>query len=398
MKNKRTWIEISAESFHHNASLYKKIIGNNTLAIVIKANAYGHGMHQIAQLADTTDSINMICVATVLDALALRNNGIQKPILILSTIFDEDPVHLIDNNIACSVYDWDTIKQLDLLGQKHNFQFPIHLKIDTGLSRLGIDIADAFHVVQSILTLSHIKLQGIYSHFIESHKQDQHFTLQQVNHFAALIEQLIAHGISIPFIHIANSAGTATLDLPFCNLFRVGVGIYGFWPSQENQKITHSKYPHFELKPIATWKTHIMNIKHVKKGNFIGYDRAFQAEHDMRIGVLPIGYFDGYDFRLFNKASVIVRNQYAPIVGRISMNMCTIDITAIPDAALHDEVILMGPYPQVHPAELGLLAGNPNVREITTKINASIERIIIPSRVVPPDVRDKKKYTISFPE
>lgn len=397
MKNKRTWIEIDSTSFHHNASLYKKIIGNNTLAIVIKANAYGHGMYQIAQLADDTTTITMICVATVSDAIALRNSGIQKPILILSTIFDEDPVYLIGQNIACSVYDWQTIEAVHRLGKKHNFQFPIHLKIDTGLSRLGVDIDDAFHIVQKILQLSHIKLQGIYSHFIESHKQDQSFTLQQVTRFAAFVQQLKANDIDIPFIHLANSAGTSALDLPFCNLFRVGVGIYGFWPSDENKKITQAKYADFELKPIATWKTHIMNIKQVKKGNYIGYDRAFQAPHDMRIAILPIGYFDGYDFRLFNKASVIVRNQHAPIIGRISMNMCTIDITAIASAALHDEVILMGPYPQVHPAELGHLAGNPNVREITTKINATIERVIMPSPATP-DVREKKKYTISFPE
>ncbi len=391
MNNKRTWIEINPASFYHNVSLYKKIIGNSALAIVIKANAYGHDMHQIARLADTTTAVDILCVSTISDALALRKAHIQKPILILSTIFDENPELLIKQNIICSVYDFDTIIYLNELGKKHTFIFPVHLKIDTGLSRLGIDIENALPTIQKILKLSHISLVGIYSHLSESHKQDQSFTLEQVQLFTALIEQVAAQGISIPSIHLANSAAATTLELPFCNLFRIGAGIYGFWPSNENREITQQKFSDFDLKPIATWKTRIMSIKEVKKGSFIGYNRDFQASYDMRIAILPIGYFDGYDFRLFNKASVIVRDAYAPIIGRISMNVCTIDITAIKEAKLNDEVILMGPYPHVHPAELGLLAGNPNVREITTKINSAIERVIVPPTAIQQPVLNLEK-------
>src|SRR5262249_40079821 len=160
-----------------------------------------------------------------------------------------------------------------------------------------------------------------------------------------LVKKLHQEKIPIRYIHIANSAGTTALELPFCNLFRVGAGIYGLWPSQENKIITQEKYPNFNLIPIATWKTRIMNIKSVPKGSFIGYNRNFQAPHDMRIAILPIGYYDGYDFRLFNKALVILHQQYAPIIGRISMNVCTIDVTAIPQATIGDTVIIMGPYP-----------------------------------------------------
>lgn len=384
MNRKRTWIEINPVSFHHNVATYKKIIGTNALAIVIKANAYGHGMYEIAQLAETMPAIDMLCVATLSDAIVLRAKGIHKKILVLSTIFDADPEEIVHHNIVCSVYDRETVHHLNNLGKKHNFRFPIHLKIDTGLSRLGIALEEALPLIHETVSLSHLALEGIYSHFTESHKQDQSFTLEQVERFTLLIDQLQAAGVTIPYIHLANSAGTTSLDLPFCNLSRIGVGVYGFWPSADNKEITQKKYPGVELTPIATWKTHIISIKQVKKGSFIGYDRAFQAPHDMRIAILPIGYYDGYDFRLFNKASVIVQGAYAPIVGRISMNVCTIDITAITSATLYDEVILMGPYPQVHPAELGLLAGNPNVREITTKINAAIERVIVPPMVVTP--------------
>jgi alanine racemase len=394
MKYKRTWVEIDVPSFNHNITQYKTVIGNNHLAIVIKANAYGHDIGHIAQLADDNKSVDILCVATVSDALYLRRLSIKKPILILSTIFDEDPELLIHQNVSCSIYDIEMAKSLNNIGKKYHFKFPIHLKIDTGLSRLGIDVKVALATIQEILRYPYLYLEGIYSHFAESHKQDQSFTQQQVHQFSSVLAALAKNNISIPYIHLANSAGTTSLDLPFCNLFRVGTGTYGLWPSNENQLITQIRFPFFNLKPIATWKTHIFSIKTVKKGNFIGYDRTLQATHDMRIATIPIGYYDGYDFRLFNKASVIVRNQYAPVVGRISMNMCTIDITSIADACIGDQVILMGPHVNIHPAQLGLLAGNPNVREITTKINAIIPRIVTTSSSQhKTDVPEKNYYT-----
>jgi alanine racemase len=381
MNKRRTWIEINPLAFDHNVSFYKKIIGHNTLAVVIKANAYGHGMHHIAQLADTNPAIGMLCVTTVSDALSLRTAGIQKPILVLSTIFDEDLRLIIGKNIICSVYDIETISHLNTLGAMHGVRFPIHLKIDTGLARFGIAWHDALSTIMQIVKLPHVLLEGLYSHFAESHKKDHSYSLEQQQRFMQVVATVQSAGITIPFIHLANSAATGAFDLPFCNLFRVGVGIYGFWPSQENKELTHVRYGNIELQPIATWKTTIIHIKKVKKGEFIGYDRTFYAEREMQVAILPIGYYDGYDFRLFNKASVLIRNHYVPIVGRISMNVCTIDVTDIADVKVGDEIVVMGPYPKIHPAELGLLVGNSNVREITTKINPHIPRFITPPQL-----------------
>ena len=375
MKVATTWIEIDQAAFNHNVYQYKQVIGDRQLALVIKANAYGHGLHEIAQLAQRNSAISWLHVVSASEALELRRSGIKKPILILATC-DQDPALLINQQIDCTIYDMEMVNQLNQIGKKQLYRFPIHVKIDTGLSRLGFEPKEAIKAIKIIKKLPFIKLQGIYSHFSESSSADQSFTLKQINALKGVIKTIQKAGIDIPLVHLANSAGTTAFDLPFCNLFRVGIGIYGLWPSEENKKVTQMRYGDFNLKPILTWKTRIINIKKVKKGRYIGYDRTFQAPHDMNIATIPIGYFDGYDFRLFNKASVLIGNQYARVIGRISMNITIIDVTDITRACVGQEVIIMGPYPGIYPQELGVLAGNPNVREITTKINAGITRVV----------------------
>ena len=396
MKHPKTGIIINASAFYHNVSQYKSVIGRRKLALVVKANAYGHGIYLIAQLADNNPDIAMLCVATAAEALLLRNRGIKKPLLILS-ILNEDPVFLLHKNIACTVYDLQTALYLNTIGQKNNSSFVVHLKVDTGLSRFGIDYKKAVAVIQQIRKLPYIRLDGIYSHCAEAHKKDQSYTLKQVDRFAALIKEVQQLSIAVKYVHFANSAATTVLDLPFCNLFRVGVGAYGLWPSNENKKCTQERYPHFFLTPIATWKTSILSIKHIKKGSFIGYDRTFRALCDMRIATLPVGYYDGYDFQLSNKASVLVQNQYAPVVGRISMNVCIIDVTNIPRVAVGNDVIIMGPYSFLDPMYLSDLAGSINVREMITKINPVIERTLLSEKKSSnqPSSVTKKKYTIA---
>ncbi len=372
--NMRTWIEIDQASFEHNVAQYKKIIAPHNLAVVIKANAYGHGLSLIAQFAQNNPNIHSLCIATIKESLQVRKAGTTKPILMLS-VLEGDPRDIIGQDVQLAVYDHASLSLLNDIGATNSYVFPVHIKVDTGLSRLGIAPEETMFFIQKALAMKNIKIKGLYSHCAESHREETTFTLEQKNIFEKVITEVKKQHIDIPYIHFANSSATTLLDLPFCNLFRVGVGAFGLWPSPSNKKQTQKKYCWFDLKPILSWKTAIRHIKHIKAGNFIGYDRTFQATQDMRIAILPIGYYDGYDFRLFNCASVMIHGKYAPIVGRISMNMSTVDVSHIPEAKVHDEVILMGPYEKIHPYELGLLAGNPNVREITTKINSEIERI-----------------------
>ncbi len=376
MHTARTWIEINHAHLDHNIHQYKKVIGKRKLLVVIKANAYGHGITQLASLCQNNQKVHALGVATSAEALLIRSVGITKLIFILS-LLEQDITPLLNKNIHLPIYDLEGALALQAVGAQYNCIIPVHIKIDTGLSRLGILPEDALTTIQTIQKMPPLSLQGVYSHFAESH-QVSSFTHEQANLFQKTVVPLAQKGIPFPFVHCANSAATTTLDLPFCNLFRVGIGAFGLWPSAETQKITRKKYPWFALKPILSWKTRIRAIKTVSAGNTIGYDRAYRARKEIRIAILPIGYADGYDFRLFNKSSVIVREKAAPIIGRISMNMCTIDVSHLPDVQINDEVLLMGPQKLIHPAYLGQLAGNPNVREMTTKINPTITRLILP--------------------
>lgn len=371
-----TWIELSASAFNHNVTQYKKVIGSRKLGAVVKANAYGHGILEIGKLAQKNPLIDLLCMATATEALTLKNSGISKPLLILSFI-DVDPTLLMDKNIELSVGDRQTIQQLNEIGTAHNYMFPVHLKVDTGLSRFGVMPQEVLFYLRLINQSPGLSLQGMYSHCAESPNQDQTFTLSQRDLFKQVVDECRSEGTHIPSIHLANSAATTSLDLDFCNLFRVGLGLYGLWSSMANKEITQNRFPGFDLIPMLTWKTKIASVRTVKKGSFIGYERTYQAPHDMKIAMIPVGYFDGYDFRLYNKALVRIKNQYAPIVGRIAMNVTCIDVTAIANINVSDELILMGPYPHLHPYQLGQLIRNANIREMTTKINSGIKRHLI---------------------
>lgn len=377
MNSMRTWIEIDQNYFNHNVSQYKRIIRNRNFSLVIKANAYGHSIEKMALLGERNPDVHSFCVATLQEALAIRKTNAQKPILIIS-VLDGDPSCIIDKNVALTVYDYQSAQYMQSVAAKQNAIIPVHIKVDTGLSRLGIAAEDVPEFISYLRGLPNLKLEGIYSHCAESHKKENDFTLKQLSLFKLLVQDIQKKGEQFPYIHFANSAATSSLDLTFCNLFRIGIGALGLWPSQENKAITQKNHPGFELKPILTWKTHIRALKMVKINSFIGYDRTFQAPHDMRIAILPIGYCDGYDFRLYNKGFVLIRGIPAPIVGRISMNMTTVDVSHIPSAQLNDEVSLMGAHPDIHPYTLGQLAGNPNIREMITKLNPDISRIITP--------------------
>jgi len=357
----QTWLEINAEAFNHNVSYYKNIIGpHNKLAAVIKGNGYGHGLHQMAYLCEQNKSIDWICVAQLSEALALQN--ISKPVLVLN-YSNASLTDALNKNIHFMVDHLEYAQTLNEFGKKHSYRFNVHVKIDSGLSRMGVVAENALPFIKQLQKLENIHISGIFSHFSAS-DTDPELTKKQQNKFNAILTTLRDNNIGIENIHMSNSATISNLDFPpQFNFFRAGSGLYGL-----GQDKAH-------LKPVMTWKTHIANIKTVPANSSVGYYGEYKTTKETRIAILPLGYYDGYQFRFSNTVSVIINDLPAPTIGRIAMNIIMVDVTDI-TAAIGDEVTLLGTYPNIGAHELAAYANIKNVREILVGINKDFERII----------------------
>jgi len=372
-----SWIEISEQALHSNIAAYKNILGANTLlAPVIKANAYGHGMLEVARVLETVEHIEYLCVAQLSEALALRANGIQKPLLVLS-IIDVDPHQAVIHDIDIIISNVEVAQYINECGQKLNKKVAIHIKIDTGLSRMGVLWSEALDFITICNALPYCAIKGLFSHFANSENEDPTFAQLQITRFKKVVSICAEKGIHVPYIHIASSAAQTALAESHCTMARLGIGLYGLWPSPSNQQTTKKTFPHFTLQPVMTWKTKINQIKNIPADSYVGYDLTFKTTRPTRIAVLPIGYSDGYDRALSNKGIVKIRDTYAPIIGRVAMNLTMIDVTDIPNISLHDIVTLMGNDEKINADSLAKLCSTINY-EIVSRISPFLPRIIIP--------------------
>ena len=368
-----SWIEIDKEALEHNIESYKKIIRPAYLAPVIKSNAYGHGIGPIAKILDAHIDVDYICVVALQEALFLRSIGIKKPLLVLS-IIDGDLEDAVDHAIDLITYDIAMAKELDAIARAKNKTASIHIKIDTGLSRLGLYNTDALQLVKEIHELSHVFIQGIFTHLAESESNDQTFTNQQRKVYSVFVKQVETLGVSIPLKHIACSAATTANMSTNDTMVRLGIGLYGLWPSEENKFLAQKLYPNFYLKPVLSWKTRIIQIKEIPAGSAVGYDRTHCVSKPTRIAIIPVGYWDGYDRRLSNKGIVLINNQKAPIIGRIAMNLSIVDITDLSVSKDH-EVTLLGNQKGLTANDLAQQCNTINY-EIVTRINPLLPRRI----------------------
>lgn len=374
--NPSSWIEISSNAFNHNVHAYKQIIGpTKKLAVVVKSNAYGHGMREISMLCQKHQDVAWLCTTSLSEALQLRNQGITKPILVMSFI-NNDPAYAAQKNIDLTIYDKTTATTLNNIGKKLKKPFNVHIKVDTGMSRFGLPPHEIPSFVEYVQTLPYLSIRGIFTHF--SSIEDQKFTHNQKLPFNELINQLKSNGITIPYIHSDNSAAITTVMGEKTNLVRLGAGAYGLWPSDTIKKKTEEQYPYFNLKQILTWKTRIAYIKTVPANTPVGYDKAFTTNKETTIAVLPIGYADGYNKRLVNQTQVRINNHYAPLIGNICMNALMIDISHLHNVTLGDEVILIGDYPDLTVHDMTEKIGRYNPRELTTRLHPDILRLIVP--------------------
>ena len=368
-----TWVEIDATAFAHNIALYKSTVGSALFAPVIKSNAYGHDIEQIALLCDKNIHVDYLCVVALSEAIFLRTRGIRKPLLVLS-ILDSDFEHLAELDIATVVYDLATAQKINTIGARYSKKISIHVKVDTGLSRLGFLYSDAVKNIIFLHELPFITLQGIFTHFASSESSDTTFTTLQLDRFQNILMQLNLAGIDIPLRHTSCSAAITAHPKSHYNFVRAGVGIYGLWPSPENKYRTQNSYPEFSLQSVLSWKTRIIQIKEIPLGSSVGYDQTHHVSRATRIAILPVGYWDGFDRRFSNNGIVIIHGQAAPILGRIAMNLCMVDITML-HAEVGDVVELLGNAADITADALAQRCDTINY-EVVTRINPLLPRIV----------------------
>jgi len=375
------WIEIDAQAFNHNIAQYKKLLGNNYLAFVIKGNAYGHGQQLMAKLAQENPEVDWLCVANLSEAVNLRNIGITKPILVMSCV--DLPLSLAathDIDIIC--YDLPMLFEANAIGTQLQKPINIHIKIDTGLSRFGLMPHEALPFIQQARELPWINVNGVFTHFAQSQKEDQSYTQMQHERFANLLRELKTLNIDISYRHCANTAAVSMVNSPECNFARVGAGIYGFWPSEKVRAQAAQKVPGIEVQPLLSWKTQVTALRTLPAGTHVGYDITFTTERETKVAIVPVGYFEGFDRRASNNGKMLINGNLVPVIGRVCMNATLLDITDCPDVKIGDEVTIIGKHPELTPAAIAQRIASFNAREITTRLNPEVERKIVNNHVI----------------
>lgn len=380
-----SWVEINTQNLKHNLGQFRKILTPGTyppklqrrrakLGAVVKSNAYGHGMLLVASAIQR--QVDWFCVVNLDEALELRKNGIKKPILVLSYYFDNLEL-AIKNNISLVVYSLDQAKKISAAAKKIHKTGKIHFKLDTGTSRLGVREGEALKIIKEIKKYRNIKIEGIFSHFAAS-EENQKFTELQLKRFNEFIDSVETRlGASISIKHFACSAAALVRPDSHFNMIRLGISLYGLWPSAQAKKITLKKYPKFNLRPALTWKTQIIQIKNLPAKTCVGYGCAYKTSRPTKIAVISVGYNEGYDRHLSNKGEVLIGGVKCPIRGRVCMNLTIVDITKAKNVKVGDEVVLIGRQgkQEITAEDLADIIGTINY-EVVTRINPLLKRIM----------------------
>ncbi len=328
-----TVIEVNLTALKQNIRNIRKAVGSIPIMGCVKANAYGHGLIRTSREL-LRFGVDQLGVAFLEEGIALRKAGITAPILVMGGIIGNQISHFIEYDLQMTASSVYKLNQVEETAEAMKKRAKVHLKLDTGMGRIGIRYDNAHALFEAAVRAKHCDLIGVFSHFATSHSTDPVFTDIQIERFLTAMEFFRKHSLPLPIRHIANSAAIlqhreATLDM-----VRPGIMMYGVYPSKDVQKC-------ISITPVLTFKSRVVYFKVVSKGWSIGYDVTWTAPHDTRIVTLPVGYGDGYSRTLSNNGFVLIHGKRYPIVGRMSMDQCMIDIRE--DSAFNDdEVVLIG--------------------------------------------------------
>ena len=324
-------IMFNMEMMHQNTQENVKMLA------VIKTDAYGHGAWPIAEMLEDVDYIWGYAVALLDEGVQLRRHEIKKPILCLGCIFPDQMEEMVENEVRLTTYSYELAKAASLAAKKAGKKAKLHIKIDTGMSRLGFQVCEeSVEEIVQISKLENVELEGMFTHFSKADETDKTTTNLAYEKYMWMKNALEEKGVTFPIYHVCNSA--AIIDLPEMNLglVRAGISTYGLYPSEE---VIKSNCP---LKPAMQLLAHVTHVKWIEEGTAISYGGTFVAPKRMRIATIPCGYGDGYPRSLSNKGYVLIRGKKAPICGRVCMDQFMVDVTEIPDVQFGDLVTLVG--------------------------------------------------------
>lgn len=361
-----TWAEINLDALTHNYGEVRRLVGPEVKILgVVKTDAYGHGSLECAR-ALCQAGVDMLAVAFIDEAIALRQGGITAEIVLLGFTAVEHIADLVRWEVIPGVYQLDFARALSEHCEKIGIRHPIHVKIDTGMGRIGIGWREAAAEIEAMSQLAGLELQGLFSHFSTADAQDKSYTNEQTRRFKAVIAELEQKQIEIPLKHIANSAAIFDVEGVHFNMVRPGIILYGLYPSAE---VDRSK---IDLRPVMTLKSTVVHLKTLEPGESVSYGNRFVAREESLIGTLPIGYGDGFTRMLTGRASVWINGNLAPVVGNICMDQCMVDLTAVAEVSLYDEVEIFGE--NISADTLADALGTINY-EITCMVNKRVPRV-----------------------
>lgn len=377
-KYNRVVSEINLDTIAHNTKQIRKIVNDKTdIMVIIKADAYGHGAVEVAKVA-LYNGASALGVAISDEGIQIRNNNINVPILILGYTPETKIDEVIKYNLIQTVFTYEMAEAISKVATKLEKIAQIHIKIDTGMSRIGFLPNDkAIDDIIKISKLKNIEINGIFTHFATSDEIDKSFTYKQAQIYQNFVNKLEALGVYIPVKHVSNSG--AIIDLPefAFNMVRAGIILYGMYPSEDVDK---SK---IDLKPAMSLKTQVSYIKEISSNSPVSYGRTYYTKTNTKIATIPVGYADGYSRALSNKGRVLINGEYANIIGRICMDQFMIDVTHIPNVNIGDDVILIGEQNNkaVTAQEIARLIGTINY-EVVCMISKRIPRVYIKNNAI----------------
>jgi alanine racemase len=333
--NAGAWIEVDLDAISYNYDTVRSIVGEDTrICSVVKADAYGHGVYEVARLLEQK-GVDYFAVAVLDEGIDMRKSGISKPILIFSPLLPQQVYYVLRYNLTQTITSYEMAKELSDEAVRQGQTAKVHVKVDTGMGRIGVSYRHAVSLVKSIISLPNLEIEGIYTHFSTSDSEDKSFTIEQWNRFNEILDCLKKEGINIPIAHAATSS--AVIDLPYMKLdmVRTGLMTYGLYPgSNMREKI--------ELRPALTLKAKISYLKEIEERMSISYGRNYYADKGEKIATLPVGYYDGFRRLLTNNSEVLVHGKRCPVVGNVCMDHIMVNVSQCEQVKEFDEAVVIG--------------------------------------------------------